>query len=102
MARLVTAAKFVVTGASDAWFGPNQPIAPSAPKEVKGRAFDYPVAYTHDIQPRSMEGVSFAQMRAMADNYDCLGSARDGKDQIATQEWAIKPKTRRRSLTAMR
>ena len=94
MARMITAAKFVISGAGpEAWFGPSQPIAPSAPEEVKGRAFDYPVAYNTNLQPRSNDPISFQQMRNMADGYDLLRIVLETvKDQIATQEWQIKPK----------
>src|SRR5260370_2612716 len=41
-ARLATAARYAITGvAPTTWFGPQQPLAPMAPPEVKGRQFDY-------------------------------------------------------------
>ena len=93
MARIVSGVKFVLTGANEAWFGPAQPIAPTAPEEVKGRAFDYPVAVNTNTRPRSTEGVTFQQMRAMADNYDLLRLVIETvKDQIIAQEWTIRPK----------
>jgi hypothetical protein len=42
-ARLATAARYAITGvAPTTWFGPQQPLTPMAPPEVKGRQFDYP------------------------------------------------------------
>jgi hypothetical protein len=44
-ARLATAARYAITGvAPTTWFGPQQPLAPMAPPEVKGRQFDYTIA----------------------------------------------------------
>jgi hypothetical protein len=47
-ARLATAARYAITGvAPTTWFGPQQPLAPMAPPEVKGRQFDYSDATGH-------------------------------------------------------
>jgi hypothetical protein len=41
-ARLATAARYAISGvAPTTWFGPQQPLTPMAPPEVKGRQFDY-------------------------------------------------------------
>ena len=41
-ARLTTAARYAISGvAPQTWFGPQQPLTPTAPPEVKGRQFDY-------------------------------------------------------------
>jgi len=41
--RLAAAARYTISGvAPDGWFGPQQPLAPQAPADVKGRQWDYP------------------------------------------------------------
>ena len=51
-ARLATAARYAITGvAPTTWFGPQQPLAPMAPPEVKGRQFDYPFGVKSDLLP---------------------------------------------------
>jgi hypothetical protein len=83
----------MITGAEPStWFGPSQPLVPAA-QEVKGRRLDYPFAYNVQIQPRPYEGISFLQMRALADNYDILRLVIETrKDQIARLSWGFKPK----------
>jgi hypothetical protein len=54
------------------WFGPGFPLPPMAPPGVSPRAFDYPFGGNIAIQPRAQELVSFAQLRALADNLDIL------------------------------
>jgi len=40
-ARLAEATRYAITGVKpDTWFGPQQPLAPQAPPQVKGRQFD--------------------------------------------------------------
>jgi hypothetical protein len=67
-ARLAQGARYAVTGvAPDTWFGPQQPLAPQAPAEVKGRQFDYAFGANLNYIPRSEGGISFAELRALAD-----------------------------------
>jgi hypothetical protein len=67
-ARLALAARYVITGVSpDTWFGPQQPLAPQAPPEVKGRQFDYPFGVNLSYVPRATGGISFAELRALAE-----------------------------------
>ena len=67
-ARLGEAARYIITGVSpDTWFGLLQPLAPMAPPEVKGRQWDYPFGANLNYVPRSDDGVSFAELRALAD-----------------------------------
>ena len=41
--RLAAATRYTISGvAPDGWFGPQQPLAPQAPADVKGRQWDYP------------------------------------------------------------
>ena len=50
-----------------AWMSPGTPIPPLA-QQTEGRQFDYPVAINLTQRPRSNDLVSFASMRALAEN----------------------------------
>ena len=54
------------------WFGPLSPIPPMAPPSVAGRQFDFPVGVNLRIRPRESEGVSFPEMRGIADTLTLL------------------------------
>lgn len=94
MARLVSGVKYALTGVQPGdWFSPQQPLQPVAQESATGRQFDYPVGYNQRIQPRDSEPVSFAQMRALSDNYDLLRIIIETvKDQLDTQEWTVRPR----------
>lgn len=79
------------------WFGPGDPMAPivtgAQVDSVRGRQFDYPVAFNRIVQPRSNEAISFNQLRALADNCDVLRLVIETrKDQMAKMRWVVKPK----------
>ena len=64
-ARLAAATRFVISGAGpESWFGPQQPLAPQAPPEVKGRQWDYPFGVNINYTPRADSALSFAELRA--------------------------------------
>jgi hypothetical protein len=44
-----------------------QPLAPMAPPEVKGRQWDYPFGANLNYIPRAEDGVSFPELRGLAD-----------------------------------
>jgi hypothetical protein len=94
IARAGQAARYVITGVAPAtWFGPMQPLRPVAPDGTGGRAFDYPVGYNLQYQPRYDEPVSFDALHALADNCDMLRLVIETrKDQIEGQEWDIRPR----------
>src|SRR5581483_8955936 len=77
----------------DVWFGPDLPMPPSAPVGTPPRTLDYPVGYNINIQPRNLEPISFAQMRALADSFDlvrlCIETR---KDQVSRMPWAFRLK----------
>jgi hypothetical protein len=74
-ARLAQATRYAITGVSpDTWFGPLQPLAPMAPPEVKGRQFDYPFGANLNYIPRAEDGISFAELRGLADARDRIRS----------------------------
>jgi hypothetical protein len=93
-ARLASATRFVVTGvAPDTWFGPQQPLAPMAPPEVKGRQFDYPFGVNLNYIPRADNGIGFAELRALADALPLLRTVIETrKDQIAALDHSIRPR----------
>lgn len=80
------------------WFGPSEPTTPLVTGEsqidsVRGRQFDFPVAFNRVITPRANEAVSFTQLRALADNCDVLRLVIETrKDQMAKMRWVVKPK----------
>ncbi len=94
VARAVQAAHYVISGvAPDSWFGPNQPLEPIAPDNVAGRRFDYPTGYNLNYTPRSAEPLSFADLRALADNCDILRSVIETrKDQVEALNWSVRVK----------
>jgi phage portal protein BeeE len=95
-ARLADATRYVITGVSpDTWFGPLQPLAPMAPPEVKGRQWDYPFGANLNYIPRSEDGVSFPELRGLADALPLLRAVIETrKDQIAAQSYAIRARAR--------
>jgi hypothetical protein len=95
-ARLADATRYVITGVSpDTWFGPLQPLTPMAPPEVKGRQFDYPFGANLNYIPRAEDGISFAELRGLADALPLLRAVIETrKDQIAGQNYAIRARAR--------
>ncbi len=95
-ARLADATRYVITGVSpDTWFGPLQPLAPMAPPEVKGRQWDYPFGANLNYIPRAEDGVSFAELRGLADALPLLRAVIETrKDQIAAQSYAVRARAR--------
>jgi hypothetical protein len=95
-ARLAQATRYAITGVSpDAWFGPQQPLAPQAPAEVKGRQFDYAFGANLNYIPRSAGGISFAELRALADALPLLRTVIETrKDQVAAQSYTVRQRTR--------
>ena len=91
-ARLTSATRFVITGvAPQTWFGPQQPLAPMAPPEVKGRQFDYPFGANINYTPRSDSAIGFAELRALADALPLLRAVIETrKDQIAALDFSIR------------
>jgi hypothetical protein len=81
---------------AEPWFGPGKPLLPVAPKEdVAGRAFDFPTAININIRPRAYEGVSFEQLRRLAEGFDIVRLAIETrKDQMSKLEWSISPRIR--------
>jgi hypothetical protein len=91
-ARLAAAARYAITGVTpDTWFGPQQPLTPQAPPEVKGRQWDYPFGVNLSYVPRSEAGISFLELRALADALPLLRAVIETrKDQIAGLNWSVR------------
>src|SRR5271167_1920757 len=95
-ARLTTAARYAITGVTpETWFGPQQPLLPQAPPDVKGRQWDYPFGVNLNYVPRSEGGISFAELRALADALPLLRAVIETrKDQIAAQNFTVRQRAR--------
>ena len=95
-ARLTEATRYAITGvAPDSWFGPQQPLAPQAPADVKGRQFDYAFGANLNYVPRSEAGMSFAELRALADSLPLLRAVIETrKDQVAAQNFTVRARSR--------
>jgi hypothetical protein len=91
-ARLAAATRYAITGVTpDSWFGPQQPLAPQAPPEVKGRQWDYPFGANLSYVPRSEGGISFPELRALADALPLLRAVIETrKDQISGLRFAVR------------
>lgn len=88
----------IVTGTGADWFGPLNPMQPTAPIDVKGRVLDFPSGYNLDIRPRAYEAISFAMLRNFADSYDILRLLIETrKDQMARLKWNIVPRDRKKA-----
>lgn len=80
------------------WFGPQDPMRPSAPPEVAGRAWDYPSGYNLNIRPRSYEPIGFHDLRNLAETYDVLRLVIETrKDQMERLNWTIRPRDESKS-----
>lgn len=71
------------------WFGPGTPPERDAPTQQE-RRFDYPEHVNMRVTPRDFEGVSFEQLRGLA-QFDILRLAIETrKDQLARLSWEIR------------
>jgi len=97
--RVVEGLRYIATGKppSDggrgkletSFFGPQEPLKELAP-EARSRQFDYPVGYNLSTRPRAYEGITFQQLRNLADSYDLLRLVIETrKDQIESYEWDV-------------
>jgi hypothetical protein len=94
IARITQGVRWALSGKDPTtFFGPGQPLQPQAQEVARGRQFDFPVGFNQVPTPRSTEGVTFAQMRNLADGYDLLRLVIETrKDQVEALEWSVKPK----------
>lgn len=91
MARLLMGVSDGIKGATEAWFGPYQPLPPVAQEESKGRQFDYLVAQNMLYTPKQGVGVSFSELRGLADSCTLLRLAIETrKDQMESLKWDVR------------
>lgn len=90
IARAVAGVRYAFTGNADGWFDAGEPLAPVA-QQAEGRRFDYEPFYNvGHSKPREREAIDFAQLRALADNYDVLRLVIEKrKDQMEGLKWTI-------------
>ncbi|ANJ48014.1 TPA: phage portal protein [Neisseria gonorrhoeae] len=90
IARVAAGVRYAFTGNADGWFDAGEPPAPAA-QQAEGRRFDYEPFYNvGHSKPREREAVGFAQLRALADNYDVLRLVIEArKDQMECLKWTI-------------
>jgi len=71
------------------WYGPGAPLPPQA-QQTAGRRYDYQTAINLHYPPKRDEGVTFANLRALADSYDLLRLVIETrKDEMEFCEWKI-------------
>lgn len=88
------------TGEGANWFGPGQPMAPQAPEEVAGRAFDFPNGYNIINTTRAYEPIGFPVLRAFADAYDLLRLIIETrKDAMERLRWVIQQRDTKEKMT---
>lgn len=92
ISRLTNGVRGFIAGVNNAdWMSPNQPIQQQEPDSK--RVFDYPVGVNLNYQPRATEGVSFADLRQLADSYDLVRLAIETrKDQLSSLDFLIQTK----------
>lgn len=90
IARVAAGVRYAFTGNADAWMDAGEPLAPVA-QNAQGRRFDYEPFYNvGHSKPREREAIGFAQLRALADNYDVLRLVIEKrKDQMESLKWTI-------------
>lgn len=97
VARGELSVRYTVKGGQDSkvWFGPMNPLPPFAQnpeQQAIARAWDYPVGYNQRTAITRDGGISFAQLRALAENLDVLRLVIEKrKDQVESYEWEIMP-----------
>lgn len=85
------------------WFGPGSPMAPQAPEEVKGRAFDFPNQVNLLTTQRPSSPITYETLRAFADSYDLLRLIIETrKDEMERLRWVIQLKDPKDKLTTQK
>ena len=82
---------FSVGNGANEWFGPGNPLMPVAQDLALGRGWDFPTGYNIQTRPKPNEGVTFQELRSVADGYDLLRLVIETrKDQIEKLSWDLK------------
>lgn len=87
----------IVRGTGADWFGPLNPMYPTAPADVRGRILDFQSGYNLNLKPKTetvngnaYNAISFEMLRNFADAYDLLRLVIETrKDQLARLGWTI-------------
>src|ERR1700677_4077095 len=87
-----------ITGVLGAWFGPLNPIPPTAPEGTKGRILPYTPGYNTLIpSQRPLEPLSFYDLRFLARSLDlCTAAIETRKDQVETVTWEFRVKSQQK------
>lgn len=90
--RVVSGVRYAITGVKpEEWMSPQQPLQPMA-QEAVGRQYDYQIGHNTRVSS-TKEGVTFKDLRALADGYDLLRLVIETrKDQIEALNWTVKYK----------
>lgn len=98
--RMAEGLRYMATGKVPEWFGPGEVMKPMA-QQSAGRRFDYGFNVNANVTPKFNEGVTFEQLRALADLFEPLRLVIEArKDQLAKQKWTIKYKDPKRKPDA--
>ena len=82
---------FSVGNGANEWFGPGNPLMPVAQDLALGRGWDFPTGYNIQTRPKPNEGVTFQELRSVADGYDLLRLVIETrKDPIEKLSWDLK------------
>jgi len=101
--QISTGVTYGNSGRGSQWFGPGSPMAPQAPTEVQGRAFDFPQGVNLLTTTRAYEPVTYATLRAFADSYDLLRLIIETrKDAMERLRWVIQLRDGRERLTSQK
>lgn len=94
--RLFKALQYTITGATEGWFPPLNPLPPIA-QDIGYRTWDYSPGINIITTPKTEDGVqgrgiTFEQLRNIADNVDLLRIIIEkSKDSVAKMDWDIVP-----------
>jgi hypothetical protein len=90
VARIAAGLSSTLRSAAD-WFGPGESLAPVAPAEVEGRAYDFPAQFNIQTRPRVYESTQFEQLRYLADSCELIRMVIETrKDQLTKLKWTIR------------
>lgn len=90
-------AKGIVRNTGADWFGPLNPMNPTAPPDVRGRILDFQSGYNLNLRPKTetingsaYNAITFDMLRSFSDAYDLLRLVIETrKDQMARLTWNI-------------
>lgn len=99
--RAAAAVRYTITGANSGWMPPMDPLPPLvgdvAEAQVKGRAWDYPVAWNLNYLPRANEPLPFSKLKTLAEWCPLVRTVIETrKDQVEALEWQIMPREAQR------